>query len=302
MALQRSLRTVFREGRSETVTAAGVLVFALLVPTTMALVASMTIEVASGYLDAHRPVVYLEATEEGERAKALAEEIESWRAVSRARVRTPARARADLSERLGEEEMARLGVDDSMLPYSVIVEPAVPVLGHLDMVAETSALEVRSEVDTVDVPSGRAVEALSFARWVLLFGALVAFGAVAMGISHLRHYLVRLAESEEERRRLLTLFGAPPEAVARAALRRGLATGAVAGGVATVALAVLLALWYGAHPDLVGAEFRGSTAIWLTLLAPLGVGPLIGLVAGWLANRTIRRTEVDELELRDMLG
>ncbi|MFW5968631.1 MAG: permease-like cell division protein FtsX [Persicimonas sp.] len=303
MSLETTLRPFVGSHPLRALVAVAVLFFALLLPSALALVACVTTEVADGYLDAFRPVVYLEAGAQTDEADALVDELQSWSAVKSATVRTPGEAHADLNERLGPDETARLGVDEGMLPYSIVVEPTVPVFGHARLLADVSALEVRSHIARVDIPSGKAVEALSVARWMLAFGILLAVGSLLAGLGHLRDSLVRRAEHDAERRRLLEMFGATPGSLSRPILTGGVTVGAVAGVAATVALGLVLAVWYGAQPQLIGQSFRGSGGVWLTLFVPMAVGPLIGLAAGWLANRQLRgRLDFDELDLRDMLA
>lgn len=287
---------------AETSTTVAVLAFALFLPCMAVLAAAFVGDAARSYLQAYRPIVYLSADAESAEADELARELAAWPTVDDARVRTPDDAFAALQERLGNQEVAKLGVSAKMLPFSVILEPSTPVMGHLDLIASVSGLEARMEVESIDVPSPQAAQTLSFVRWLLWLGALLLVVLVVTGIGQGRAYLLHLEDELAVESELLALFGAPPASLSRATLVRGVTLGVWAGAIAFAGLFVVLLMWQDARAAIVGIS-HGSTAwSWAAVAVPLVFGPLFGLIAAWIANRSRRRDmKKDDMELQTLL-
>lgn len=299
----RPANHALRHRKSETATTVAVLAFALLIPGICALIAAFIGDAAHSYLQAYRPIVYLSADVEQDEATTLAGELQSWPDVAEAKLRSPDEAFAQIESRLGADEVAKLGVSAHMLPYSVVLEPATPVVGHLDLIARVSGLEARMEVESVDLPSPQAARTLSFGRWVLILGAVLVVVLVVTAVGQVRAHLVRLAADRATERELLEIFGAPPAKLRRPTLVRGGTLGIWAGGIAFAGLFVLLLLWQDARPAILGVEHAASGWAWLATTSPILLGPLAGLLAGWFANRRLRARESrDELEIRSLLG
>ncbi|MFW6057377.1 MAG: permease-like cell division protein FtsX, partial [Persicimonas sp.] len=95
--------------KAATTTTVVVLAFALLVPCLAVLAATFADAAASDYLAAYRPVVYLEADADQAAAESLADTINAWSQVDQAVLRSPEQALDALEERLGADEVAKLG-------------------------------------------------------------------------------------------------------------------------------------------------------------------------------------------------
>jgi cell division protein FtsX len=299
----RPANDALKERKVETATTVAVLAFALVIPCLAVLAAAFVGDVAKTYLEAYEPIVYLTADAQEADAKTLAEELGAWPAVGEAKLRTPDEAFSQLQERLGNGEVAKLGVSAKMLPYSVVLQPSTPVAGHLDLIAEISGLEARMEVESVDVPSAQAAKALSFVRWLLWLGAGLLVVLVVTGVSQVRGYLVRLADESTRETELLALFGAPPSKLRRASLVRGVTIGVWAGVVAFAGLFALLLMWQDARPVLVGVAHGASAWSWAVIAAPVIFGPLFGATAGWFANRSRRhKSHAHDLELENLVS
>lgn len=275
--------------KAETATTVVVLAFALLIPCLVVLAATFAGSAASDYLAAYRPVVYLETDADQAAAESLAEKITDWPQVDEAVLRTPDEALDALEERLGADEVAKLGANAEMLPFSVVIEPATPVLGHLDLVARASGLDARPQVASVDVPSSAAARTLSFARWILILGGVLLCVLVVTAMSQLRGHLLRLAGDQERESTLLAVFGAPPAKLRRPTLVRGVIVGVVSGVTAFAGLFVLLLQWQSARPEVLGLAATTDGTAWLVVISPLVLGPLVGFVSGWFANRSLKK-------------
>jgi hypothetical protein len=303
----RPANDALRRRKAETATTIAVLAFALILPCMAVLAAAFVGDAARSYLEAYQPIVYLSSDAGSDEADEIAAELGGWPTVDDATVRTPDDAFAVLQERLGNQEVAKLGVSAKMLPYSVSLEPSTPVLGHLDLIAAVSGLEARMEVESIDVPSPRAAQTLSFVRWLLWLGGVLLVVLVATGIGQGRAYLLRLEDELQDESELLALFGAPPAKLSRATLVRGVTLGAWAGAVAFGGLFVLLLLWQDARPAVLGiahgtSAWSWSAWSWVAVAVPLVLGPLFGLIAAWIANRSRRMdVKIDEMELQTLL-
>jgi cell division protein FtsX len=298
----RPANDALRRRKAETATTVAVLSFALFLPCMVVLAAAFVGDAASSYLQAYRPVIYLSADAGNAEAAELADELSTWTTVGDAEIRTPDDAFETLQQRLGDQEVAKLGVSANMLPYSVILEPSTPVISHLDLIASVSGLEARMEVESVDVPSPRAAQTLSFVRWLLWLGALLLLVLVVTGISQARAYLLRLEDELAGESELLALFGAPPPKLSRPTLVRGVTIGAWAGAIAFGALFIMLLMWQDARPALVGIIHGSSAWSWAAVAVPVVLGPLFGVIAAWFANRSRRMDiNIDEMELQRLL-
>lgn len=299
----RPANDLLKDRKAETATAVAVLAFALILPCVAVLAAAFVGDAAETYLDAYRPIVYLSADAKEAEATVLADELGEWTSVGEAKLRTPSEAFSQLQERLGNQEVAKLGVSAKMLPYSVELVPSTPVVGHLDLIAEASGLEARMEVESVDVPSAQAAKALSFVRWLLWLGAAMLIVLVITGISQVRGFLIRLADDSTRETELLALFGAPPSKLERASLVRGVTVGVWAGVIAFGALLTLLLMWQDARAVIVGVEHGASAWSWAVIAAPVLLGPLCGAVAGWFANRSRRKDNNDnDLDIQTLVS
>jgi cell division transport system permease protein len=289
----RPANDALKHRKLDTLASVAVLAMALLVPCVLALAAALSSEAAHSYLRAYRPVVYLQADAEQATGEALAEELAARTSVAEATLRTPEDALETLEQRLGSEEVAHLGISASMLPYSIVLEPALPVLGHLDLIAGVSGLQARAEVASVDLPSPQAARTLSFVRWLLVLAGAALIVLVLAALGQLRLYLMCLMDDHKRESHLLAVFGAPPSRLRRPTLMRGISVGLAAGVAAFGVLFILLLLWQNAREHVIGPTHVAAGFSWVVVAAPIILGPLAGLISGWLANRATRRQTHD---------
>ncbi|MGM0559339.1 MAG: cell division protein FtsX [Myxococcota bacterium] len=294
---------IFLEHLSETAGVVGILVLALIIPAVLLLVVDVGADVIETRMSAYRPVVYLDASASVEDVEALRQEIDNWTGVDSVERREPADAYELMRERLGDREVAELGLSPSMFPYSLVVEPQNPVLGRIELIARVSGLEARGKVDSVDVPEGRAKRALDFFFWMLVGTGVLIAGCVVLATGHLRAYVLSLMRRQYAEWRLLVSFGASPREFRRVNMVRGVSLGAMGGVVSFGVLLGMLVLWRSYQADLVGVTTSGSVSTWFVIVAPAIIGPMLGWTAGVFANRK-RLTEesgVDALGITHLL-
>lgn len=294
---------IFREHISETAGVIGVLVLALTIPAVLVLGVVIGKDVASARLEAYRPVVYLDASAGEEEAAQLRDEISAWTGVDNVQTRSPADAFSLMRERLGDDEVAELGLSESMFPWSLVVQPQNPVLGRIDLIARMSGLEARGAVDAVDVPEERAKRFLDFFFWVLVCAGILVAVCFFVALANVRAYVLSLMRRQYDEWRLLVSFGASPREFRRVNVVRGMSLGAL-GGIASFGLLLAaLLLWRTYQQDLVGVAQTGSFSSWFVILAPIIIGLMLGWVAGIFANRErlTQESEVDALGITHLL-
>lgn len=294
---------IFLQHVSETASAVGVLVFALAIPALVCLGAVVGSDVLEARLNTYRPVIYLDASAQEPEATELRNEVETWTGVDTVEIRAPEDAYALMRERLGDREVAELGLSKSMFPYSLVVIPQNPVLGRIELIARVSGLEARSKVDSVDVPEGRARSALDFFFWLLVGSGVLAALCIALSLAHIRAFVLDLMRREYAEWRLLVSFGASPREFRRVNVVRGLSLGALGGLVSFGVLLGSNVLWRSYQADLVGVTTSGSVATWFVIVAPIVVGLMVGWVAGIFANRKrlTEESDVDRLGITHLL-
>ncbi|AWV88326.1 permease-like cell division protein FtsX [Bradymonas sediminis] len=298
----RPANEALKERLFESATATTVLAFSMIIPCLIALFGVFFADTAKSYLSVYRPVVYLSAEAGEAQAKQLAEEVGKWSGVGEVEVRAPQQAFETLQQRVGEQEVSRLGVTPKMLPYSLVLVPTVPLVGHIDLIAQVEGLPARTHVATVDVPSAKAARTLIAARWLLTAGIVLLFVVLIIGIAQMRILLMQLADDEEKEARLLAFFGAPESGFRRATLTRGVTLGLWAGLLALILLAMMLFIWHYARPAIFGLEDATLGWAWLIIVVPILLGPAAGFLAAGLVNRKrLKRNDTDDLGLEILL-
>src|SRR5690554_141059 len=286
----------------ESLSATSVLAFSMLIPCLIAIFGVFFADTARSYLSAYRPVVYLSAEAGEPQAAALAEELGGWSGVAQVEVRAPSQAFDTLQERIGEQEVSRLGVTPKMLPYNLVLVPTLPLVGHVDLIARVEGLPARAHIATVDVPSAKAARTLIAARWLVTFGVAVLLVLLWVGIAQTRIHLMQLADDETQEAHLLALFGAPGAEFRRATLTRGLTLGLWAGLLGSILLVLMLFNWHYARPAIFGLEDATLGWAWLIIVAPVLLGPAAGFLAAGLVNRKrLNRHKTDDLGLEILL-
>lgn len=258
---------------------------------------------AQAWLEQYKPVIYLADDATGQDAKTLSAELAAWPGVKDVQLRSPDEAIAQLGQRLGQEEVQRLGVNAAMMPSSLILTPNYTLIDYVSLISKVAALEARPQIAATDVPSASATAQLVLIRRAMLT-AFVVFALLALiSFVLMIAYLKKLVASEREEQAALELFGVSSFELAKASLARGITLGAWAGLLTTVSL---LAIQFGAHaqgPALMKQALNQTAAWgWAIALAPLLACPLMGLLAALLATgRRMPRISVRSADLRPLL-
>lgn len=294
---------IFREHLSETAGVVGVLVLALTIPAFLILGVVIGSDVIEERLSAYRPVIYMDAGAGQKDTVELRDEVAAWTGVDEVSIRSPEDAFEVTRERLGDEEVAKLGLTPSMFPYSLVVAPQNPVLGRIELVARVSGLEARGAVDSVDVPEGRSKRVMDFFFWLLVGAGVVTAICIFLAVTHVRAFVIGLMRRQYDEWRLLVSFGESPREFRRVNLVRGLSLGALGGLTSFGLLLGMLVLWRSYQSDLVGVSVTGSVSNWFVLVAPIIIGLVVGWTAGIFANRKrlTEESDVDQLGITHLL-
>lgn len=273
-----------RQRKWETLAISFAVVVVIAIPVTLAAFALSARSAAESWLSSYAPIVYLDGNVSAEEAEALRAELNDWPLVASATLRKPQDAHEMLAARLGQGVVDDLGVTPAMLPLSIVLDPAVPFVGHVNLVARVAGLEARPEVDAVEVPSAAAAEVVGVAGAGLGFAVLLAVLGVFAALALLFGYLRGLRQQDRDIDRVTALFGAHPAQLRRPTFVRG-ATIGVACGIALSAVgAVSLLAWQLWAGELLGVGVSASLTAWAVVLSPTVVVPLLGLVAAWFAS------------------
>lgn len=281
----RSPLEVCRERKWETMAVSFAVIVVLAIPLSIALVSLCTRSAVEDWLGEYTPIVYLQPQTSSEAAGELADEVRQWPLVADAVVRPPTEAHGDLVRRLGEGSVEELGVTPQMLPASVVVEPSVPVVGHLDLVSRVAGLEARMEVHSVELPSSEAMEAVQLTATALVVAALLSLFGVFAAAVLLLSYLERLRRGDEESDRVTALFGAYRSELRRPTIVRGLAIGAACGAFVTFVGCFGLLAWQMYAPHLLGVDISLPGGAWSVAVTPVLIVPVVGFFAAVYASR-----------------
>ena len=268
--------------KKETVATWLVVCFALLLPTAFSWVYVATEEAAHEWLAHYDPVVYLRTGLSDAGVQALQREIEDWTPVGTVTVRTREEAYRDLSSRLGDKEFAALGLTAESMPVSLLIEPRLPVVGHVELVSRLEGLDARLEVEAVDVPASTPLyllQALGSSVYLILFLALVLWIKAAIS---LHNYLRLLEQDERELWEVLWIFGADDNARRIPTWTRGIVVGGSAGVGAAVLSIVVISLW-----DAIREQFLTSvdmTSGWWLAGLPVVLGLVLGLMTATVST------------------
>lgn len=254
---------------------------ALVLPGVLAIMAVMTNSASQSWLSTYRPIVYMTPDATADQIKAMRQDIAAIDGVGEVVVRTPEQAHKALSTRLGAERVNHLGVQAAMLPTSLIVEPKVPLHGHIALVSTIGAMETREVVASVDIPGAQALELVRMARSAV--GVILGLAAVLLVVSLvlLIALLRRVLEDERRELELLELFGASPMELMRPTMIRGAILGLWSGGVGSLCLLAmqLLTQRYALLFVGPGPAYQGVT--WAIVVAPVVILPTLGVLVGW---------------------
>jgi cell division protein FtsX len=281
----RSPLEAVRERKWETASVSFAVVVVLAIPISIALASLCTRSAVEDWLREYTPIVYLQPETSPEAAEELAAEVGSWPLVASSTIRQPKQAHGDLVRRLGEESVQELGVTPGMLPTSIVIEPSVPVLGHIELVSRVAGLQARMEVHSVELPSSEAMRAVELTATALIAAALLAiFGVFAAGVLILS-YLERLRRGEDESDRVFALFGAYRSELRRPTIVRGLAIGGWCGAIVAFVGCFGLLAWQMYAPHLMGVDISLPTGAWSVAVTPLLIVPIVGFFAAVRASR-----------------
>ena len=242
------------------------------------------------------PVVYLEEGVDEAEVAYLREEIEEWSAVASVTVETADEFVDRLKAEFGTEEVEAMGVEASMMPTALIVEPRVWQIGEAELVARLEAMEVRRSVMDVEAPEPGVLSWMESGR-SLLIGAVVAVVVVA-GASLVG--MVGLLRNIQHRHRrenhLLEVFGASPGALRRPTVIRGLALGTAGGLMAALGFLPWALALDGFFVAIVGVGAMPATVSAIWALGLIAAGVVVGLVAGWGCSRSPKKGRTQGME------
>lgn len=276
-------------------------VMMLAMPGALAQGALIAQDSVTAWLDHYQPVVYIADDVEPQAIKALSEELAAWPGVASVEHRSPAQAVELLSERLGPEEVQRLGISAAMMPSSLIIKPRYAAIDHVSLISRVAALEARERVSAVDTPSAAATGQLKLISSVGLIVALMLSILCATSLVLMVTYLRHLSSQEQHELAALELFGVSSFDLARGSLARGVTLGAWAG---LIAAASLLALQFSLQAQ-VPVALRQSGGLswgWAIAMLPLLLSPSMGLIAAlWAAGRRMPQRTSRSEDLRPLL-
>lgn len=282
--LRPPLQSLYDRKRRTFLTAT-MLTVALVIPVVLALAATTTFSIARQKLDNFRPIIYLTTDASADAAEQLRSEISQWSSVAKVTQRSPADALQQLETRLGPEHIRDLGLTKEMLPNSLILEPTIPLAGHIQLIARVAGLEARMEVDSVEIPSASALKTLRLTGlataatcFLLLMFTLSALNALAGFLRTLEHH-------ERHELAILEIFGADDSALRRPSLLRGITIGIWSGIAATTLTGLALIIWQNDLALALGQLKIFTATSFLLLAAPLLIGPILGLLAGLIVTR-----------------
>ncbi len=285
-----------RPGATSLVVAA--LAFALILPGMVVFCSYSAAQLGDQWLEAFRPLVYLQAEAGEAEADELAGEIRAWSSVDDVEIRTPSEAHEAARERLGDEELAEVGVESSMFPYSLTVVPASRWGNDVELVSRIRGLETREFVETVDVPSQRVGRILSWVRWAGVGGGMLLLAALGFATWLLATFLRGIRRARRSQLRVLERFGAEPGELRRGTWVRGLTIGIWA-GIAAFGCTLGMAIAWRAFIDGFWRPLSvDSYWHWIVVGAPLLIAPGLGLLVGVWGSR---RDDADSDPLPDGL-
>lgn len=286
--------------KSRTILTSLMLAVALIIPATLMLTATSTFDIARQKLDNYRPIIYLTTDVSNDAVQQLQEEISQWPGVANVSRRTPAEAFQQLSTRLGSDHIRDLGLTQAMLPHSLILEPKIPLAGHIQLIARVAGLEARMEVDSVDIPSANALKTLRLTGFATAITSFLLLMLTLSSLTALTNFLRSIEHHERHELAILEAFGADDTALRRPTLIRGLAIGLWSGIAATTCISLALIIWQTDLALALGQVKIFSITSILILASPLFFGPLLGLLAGIIVTRRKIQSRPDAI-LRPLL-
>lgn len=272
----------------ETLCLAALLALAFALPGTVAIISLMTQHTTQHWLSQYEPHLYVSPTATPEQVQALSAEISTWDGVAKVIHRSPTQAIESLEKRLGKEHVQHLGLGPSMMPTSLIIQPRVPVIDHLNVIAKASGLEARPTITTVDVPSAQTSDLLQTTKTFALSAMVIMIVLYLIALFLLGAMLHRLVGDEHKELALLEQFGASPLSLVRASWIRGATMGLLGGVLATSCLLCVQFSGQAIGQSLTHSTW-GVSWSWAIVFLPLVLGPIQGLVAGHVVVLGIKR-------------
>lgn len=290
----KSSNAPLRERLGATSLVVAALAFALILPGMVVFCSYSVAQFGDQWLETFRPLVYLQAEAGEAEAKELAGELRGWSSVDDVDVRTPSEAHEAARERIGDEQLAEVGVESSMFPYSLTVVPASRWGNDVELVSRIRGLETRPFVDTIDVPSQRVGRILGWVKWAGLGGGILLFVALGFVVWLLAVFLRQIRRAKRSQLSVLERFGAEPGELRRGTWVRGLTVGIWAGVVAFGSMLGSAIAWRTFVDGFWQPLTVDSYLHWIVVGAPLLVAPGLGLLVGvWVSRRGA--TESDPL-------
>ena len=276
--------------KKRSILTATMLAVALVIPVVLALGATTTFSIARQKLDSYRPIIYHTTDASADAGEQLRDEISQWPTVASVTKRSSADALQQLEKRLGPEHVRSLGLTKEMLPNSLIIEPKIPLAGHIQLISRVAGLEARMEVDSVDIPSASALRTLRLTGIATAATCFLLLMLTLSALTALANFLRTLEHHERHELAILELFGADDSALRRPTLIRGIAIGLWSGVAATALVGLSLVIWQADLVLALGQLKIFSATSFLIVALPLLLGPLLGLLAGIVVTRRKTRS------------
>ncbi len=284
---------VFWRAPGGTLLTCGVIMVALLIPFSIALLVDATRTLADRWEGGNQLSVFLQPSRSNDDAHRLASQLARQTEVARTRVITREQALEEFRSAMGVTGLAESLGEENPLPAVVVVTP-VSHDGD-DLRALSAAIESRLEVELVQLDElwvKRLSALLAVTERVLMIVAVVLGVGVMLVVGNTLRLSIeaRRAEIEVEK-----LFGASDAFVRRPFLYHGFLYGLAGAALACAVLHLAIGVLAGPVARL-GALYGGE----LVLTAPgfgktvllLAIGAGLGLLGSWLSvGRHLRRIE-----------
>lgn len=293
--LQSLLATlgVFWRAPGGTILTCTVIMVALLIPFSIALLVDATRSLADEWEGGNQLSVFLAPSRSNDDAARLAEALRERTDIERTRVITREQALEEFRNAMGITGLAESLGEENPLPAVVVV---TPTSHEGEALRELSAtIEARPEVELVQLDElwvARLAALLTVVERVLVIVSVVLGIGVILVVGNTLRLTIeaRRAEIEVEK-----LFGASDTFVRRPFLYHGLLYGLAGAALATLILSLAIRLLSAPVAEL-GALYGGELTLsppgWGQTLLLLMVGALLGLLGSWLSvSRHLRRIE-----------
>lgn len=255
----------------------------LLVPATLVMSGTLGYQTLSAQLSNYDSVIYFKHTASDNAVRNLASKLEKRSNIRRVKRRSSQEAFEEFRQQIGPKESDRLGLDASMIPQMLVIEPKFPQANYHSVAKHLTTLKSRKSVVAIDTPSSSNIEFVHFISWI--FFALIGLGLLMLvgACLFVRFFFVHRLAHRAQRLSLMEGFGVTTGALKKRTLKSGSTVGIVAGTCVSVLLALgLMAVYLGGYLSAEQLAYEGS--VWSAALSPVPAGLVVGLTGAMLAN------------------